>query len=105
MMMRHLPPSTSVLGVIAQMNASPLETHRCRIRIGGTDPEIRGPQVSAMDVSLLLASFRHPVVSGSIVCRQLLAPCLREDDGEKRGQWGENNPFRVFRKEDGRAGF
>jgi len=64
------------------MRASPFQPHRCRIRIGGADFEVRRPLIKAMHLSLLPTLLRDPIMSRRILTRQFLFLCLGEDDGE-----------------------
>jgi len=67
-----------VVSVVAQMDASALQAHRRRIRIGGTDPKIRGPLVGTVHVSLLPTFLRNPIVASSILLGEFLTACLRD---------------------------
>ena len=57
-----------VVCVLAQLDSSTLEAHRCRIRIGGTYPKVSSSPIEAMDFSLLPTSLCNPVVASSSVC-------------------------------------
>jgi len=78
-------PSTSVLGVIAQMGSSPFKAHGRGVRVGGTDLEISSTSRETMNFPLWSASLYDPVVSSRIVYGKFLSLDLRDHRGQKRG--------------------
>jgi hypothetical protein len=83
-----LPPSTTESGMIPQMRASTLQTHRSRIRISGADFEVSRAAVEAMHVSLGFALLGDPVVPCGILGYQFLLLCFGEDDRQREGYSG-----------------
>jgi hypothetical protein len=81
-----LPSVYDVVGVIAQMNASPFQAHWRGIRIGGTDAKICRSLVGTIHVSLLPTFFRNPVVASRILLDKFLALCLRDPGRQRDGR-------------------
>src|SRR5437879_5819197 len=82
-MMRRLPPSTTIVGMIAKVGSSSFEAHRRGVRIGGADPKIRRSLIGATDLALLSTFLCDPVMASCVFCRQFLSLSLREDYGKR----------------------
>ena len=84
-MMRDFPPSTTIVGLVAQMSAPTFEAHRCRVGIGGTDANIgdalytHAPRAAVAPPWRSSHDGQHSSSPGPLLG-------VTEDDRQRRGQ-------------------